>query len=313
MEKKYPRKSFLRIIVLLVLLSLTGCAVRVGDTSMNLNKFLPSRVEGWEIIEDDNIYTRETIFDYMNGAGEIYLGYDFQRLFISSFVKDSSPSIAVEIYQMASSEDAYGIFTHDMDGTEVNLGQGAIYSMGLLRFWKGPIFVRLMAEQETEETKRVLFELGRYIASSIEQKGKISEIVTVLPVDGLIKESIHYFHKPVSLNIHYYLADSNILGLNEKTEAILARYDRNNQKIHLLIIQYQTPDEAQKILVEFGRIYFQDKPVVKSSVRLEKIENDEFVGAGWLDRFVILIFEAKDSGTVEKLYQDVENKIQGVL
>jgi hypothetical protein len=307
------RNDYLFFIGMIILVTLF-CAIAHDDAAeiktMWITELLPEQINSWAVEEEDSIYTRNTIFEYMNGAGEIYLGYDFQRLLVRNYTKESAPPIAAEIYQMASSEDAYGIFTHDMDGIQVNLGQGAIYSMGLLRFWKGCIFVRLMAERETEETKAAIIALGRKISDAIQQEGGKPLLVNALPVEGLIKESIHYFHKHVSLNIHFYLADSDILNLSEKTEAVLGRYHWVDQKVRLLIIRYQKPEKAQMAYEQFVKVYFSDKPNTKSPIRVEKVEGDEFVGARWTDRFVILVFEARNKETCKQLTQSVTQSLK---
>ena len=67
---------------------------------------LPVQIDGWSTAERDQLYTRDNIFDYMNGAGEMYLAYDFKKLFFREYTRPSAPPIIVEIYEMKSSGDA---------------------------------------------------------------------------------------------------------------------------------------------------------------------------------------------------------------
>src|SRR5208337_2430947 len=139
---------------------------------------LPLEVRGWKADGQDKVFTRQTIFDYMDGGGEIYLAYDFQRLLAREYAKADAPRIVAEVYQMASSRDAYGVFTHDNDGQPVSVGQAGLYSAGLLRFWKQRFFVRLQAEDETPEVTTALLALGNRIASEIPQEGKKPSLLT---------------------------------------------------------------------------------------------------------------------------------------
>lgn len=152
---------------------------------MGLDRLLPKTIYGWEAAAKDNLFDRRTIFDYMNGAGEIYLAYDFRILLVREYTGKSSPPIAAEIYQMSSSEDAYGVFSQDPDGEEVEVGQGALYGMGLLRFWKGKIFVRILAEKETAESKSAVMALGKKIAEAIPAKGGKPALLDWIPSEGL--------------------------------------------------------------------------------------------------------------------------------
>jgi len=296
-------------IVWIALTTILGATAR-GEGPMSLDELLPRQIAGWRAAPEDRIYTRETLYDYIDGAAEIYLAYDFDRLLFREYRRESAPRIAAEIYRMSSPADAYGMFSHDTDGEEANVGQGAIYAAGLLRFWKDRIFVRLLAERETDRTKAVVMALGREIANAIPREGQKPLLVDCLPSEGLLGESVRYFHKQVSLNAHYYLAESNLLNLSEETEGVLARYRRNGRKVRLLLVGYRRPKDAKGAYEQFGRVYFPDRPPAQTPVRVEGAENREFVGARWTDRFVVLVFEAGDRRTCEHLIYDVEKKIK---
>jgi hypothetical protein len=72
----------------------------------------PEKILGWEVHGKVETYNRETLYDYMNGAAEIYLTYDFRGLSVQRYIKPKSPDIVLEIFDMGFSEDAFGIFSH---------------------------------------------------------------------------------------------------------------------------------------------------------------------------------------------------------
>ncbi len=280
--------------------------------NMQVDEILPKYLEGWSVVGEDKVYNRSTIFDYMDGAGEIYLAYDFQQLFVREYTKELSGSVLIEVYQMNSSEDAYGIFTHDTEGEDVNIGQGAIYGLGLLRFWKGHIFSRIFAEKENEDTRSFIYMVGSKLADSVSE-GNIPLLVSCLPEEGLIKNSIRYFHKKISLDIHYYLAESNILNLSEKTNAVLSRYQLGNVKPWLLIVQYKDDKEARKAYEQFNKVYFHDKPFSNRTGRIEEVEESKFVSTKCLDRFLIFIFESTDKSLAKSIQENTVKKIKEVF
>ena len=280
---------------------------------MSLDELLPTQMAGWRASQEDRTYTRDTLYEYMDGAAEIYLAYDFDRLLVREYLRESGPRIAAEIYRTSSSADAHGIFSHDTDGEETTVGQEAIYAAGLLRFWKNRIFVRLLAERDTDEARAAVMALGREVARAIPGEGEKSVLVACLPSEGLLGESVRYFHKQVSLNAHYYLADSNLLNLSEKTEGVLARYRRNERKVRLLLVGYRGSEEAKTAYDQFGRVYFPDRPCAQSPARVEEVENREFVGVRWEDRFLVLVFEAGDRRACHQLIDDVGEKIKEIF
>ncbi|MCK7482265.1 MAG: hypothetical protein M0C28_37800 [Candidatus Moduliflexus flocculans] len=93
--------------------------------------------------------TPRPIFDYIDGAGEVYRSYNMRRLVARRFHKDGRPDIVVDAFDMGSAADAFGVFTHDLDGEDASIGQGSAYKAGLLSFWKDRYFLSVYAEEET--------------------------------------------------------------------------------------------------------------------------------------------------------------------
>jgi hypothetical protein len=272
---------------------------------------LPQEVRGWKTDGADKVFTRKTIFDYMDGGGEIYLAYDFQRLLAREYARPDAPRIVAEVYQMASSRDAYGIFTHDTDGQPVSVGQMALYSAGLLRFWKDRFFVRLQAEDETPEVKTTLMTLGDRVALEIPRNGEKPSVLVALPRQGLIQPSVHYFHTSVSLNVHYFLDDSNLLNLSPRAEAVLARYQQGSDKPHLLIVRYPKPDDARAAFEQFSKAYFREAPTGNAVFR--KLEKGQFAGGRWEQGALLLVFEAGSRENAEKLVGLAASRMKGVI
>lgn len=306
------RRLLALVVGVLCLFGAAALTQESSDRAMQIGTLLPRQIDGWRAAGDDKTFTRDNIFEYMDGAGEIYLAYDFQRLLVRQYAREGAPAIAAEVYQMESSEDAFGIFSHDLDGQEVALGQGARYAAGFLRFWKDRVFVRLLAERETDETRALLMALGKQIASGIPREGKRSVLVDCLPTEGLLSDSVRYLHKQVSLNCYYYLADGNLLNLSERTEVVLGRYRQGEHKVWLLVVRYPGAQEARSAHEQFQRIYFRGKPASELPWRVEKVERGEFVSVRWEDRFLTLVFDARDKETCARLSDAVTGKLKEV-
>jgi len=56
-------------------------------------------------------------------AAELYLAYGFQNLTVRRFEKSNQPPLIVELYEMASSEDAYGVFSFEHQDETAGIGQ----------------------------------------------------------------------------------------------------------------------------------------------------------------------------------------------
>ena len=82
---------------------------------------LPRSVGAWTQSGGPKFVGPQDIFNYMDGAGEFYLGYRFKRLEVQRYGSADQGEILVELYWMESSDDAYGLLSGDWGGEAVDL------------------------------------------------------------------------------------------------------------------------------------------------------------------------------------------------
>lgn len=276
------------------------------EKALNLmDKFIPDKILGWEAKARSETYDRETIFDYIDGAGEIYRQYGFRMLYVKRLIKTRHPTLTVELYDMGSSDDAYGIFSHSRWGEDAGIGQGSEYRGRLLCFWKGRYFVCVSTEKQTEQSSKAVLALARQIEGKIKNEGRPPEIVDYLPDDGLVNSSVRYFHNHTILNYHYFLAEQNLLNLSEQTEAVFAIYQPG--QIYLLCVRYQNQRLAEEALDSFMSGYVPES----DESELIQIEDNNWLNAVAYENFVVIVFDAPDSHEAEKLVNAVREKIAG--
>lgn len=269
-------------------------------------QFLPDEINGWKAKAEDRIYDPETIFDYIDGAGEVYRSYNFRKLFVRRYVKEGEPDIVADCFDMGTSEDAFGVFTHDLEGEDVGIGQGSAYNAGLLSFWKAHFFISLYAEDETEEAKKAVFDLGGKIDASIGEEGERPDLISLLPAENLEEKSVHFFHNHTVLNYHFFVADENILLLDQKTEAVLGTYRDDKNKFRLLLIRYPEAKKANEAYEIFIKNYMPDA----ESPGLVKTENTRWTAAKVKEGFLLVAFDCPTDSSALTLMEDVERKIE---
>ena len=74
------------------------------DGDMDLGVLLPKEINGWSVTEEDRLFDPETIFDYINGAGEVYRAFNFKSLL--AFKKDLCHSSHVSCILSLSSVES---------------------------------------------------------------------------------------------------------------------------------------------------------------------------------------------------------------
>jgi len=229
-----------------------GVAFAQVETA-SLARHLPGEIGGWKPAGDD-LYTGDRIFEYIDGAGEVYRAYNYRSLLARRYAKPGRPDIIVDLFDMGTAADAFGVFTHGLEGERLDIGQGAVSMEGLVSFWKDRYFVSLYVETETPEVRRALLDLSRAIASSIPGEGKLPGILALFP-EGFDVRTARYFHKHLILNYHFFVSSDNILLLDDTTEAALASSGEGARKISLLIIRYPSVPAADRAAGSFAKNY----------------------------------------------------------
>jgi hypothetical protein len=297
------RLSWHLFILLFSLLIINCGGTEKGDNAMELARLIPDQFGDWKTVDDDQSYNRETIFDYIDGAGEVYLLYDFKDVAVKKLVGADSTEITVEIFDMGSPEDAFGIFSHSREGNDIGIGGGSESRDGFLCFWKDRYFVCVYSSKQAEEFDETIIAIGKDIEGRISGESKKPVILDILPEDDLIESSVIYFHKQTSLNYHYYIAEENILNLDDRTDAVLANYRPG--RTTLLCIEYPEAGMAEEGLNSFLLKYI---PEADDS-KLAEIDKGKWVKAVVEDRFFIAVFDSPDEKTAELLVNNVKENI----
>jgi len=268
---------------------------------------VPAEVTGWKWDGKEMKYDSKSVFQYMDGAAELYLAYGFQNLTVRRFEKVNQPAITLELYEMASPEDAYGVFSFERQDEDIGIGQGSEFGGGLLRFWKGKYFVSIYSEGEGAEVESAILKAGRDAANSIPSGGQEPRLIGFIPgkEHGLVDESIRYLRSHILLNQRFFIAHQNILNLSRRTEAVLAQYTREKQKVHLLLIRYPNVKEAKDAHQSFMGAYLPD---AGGKDRL-KTEDQKWTMARERGEGVIVVFGAPTAADAEALLKATEEKL----
>jgi hypothetical protein len=272
-----------------------------ATTLEEMRSGLPEKVMAWSKQGDDKIYTPQTIFDYINGGAEVYRAYNMRHCLSRRYTAAQKPAIVLDVFDMGTSQDAYGVFTHDPAGEVVALGQDGRLRPGWANFWKDRFFVSIYAEDETGAAQKAVQTLGEKVDALIATRGARPKIIERLPLQGLQTGSIRYFHHPVILNYHYYLSDENLLKLSADTEALLAGYERANGQALILLVFYPDQNAANSASANFKRHYLADAD--KNGMVL--LENQKWAASKIIGQVLAIILEADSRRLAAGLLQDV--------
>jgi hypothetical protein len=256
------------------------------------SSFWPGEIDGWKITEGPAPYDSTTAYKYMNGAAELFIAYNMRTLTVVKYEKADQPGITLEVFRMASPEDAYGIFSFESDDPRAGIGQGSEFGGGLLRFWKGSYFVSIYGDSPGTAVETTTLRLGNQIASTIKETGNLPKILSFLP-DGLTpfsKTQTWFVHSHILLNQRFFVAYENILNLSGDVDAVLGRYGSQKEKVYLFLVKYPSVIRADDALGGFKKAYLADG-AGKLSI---KTENNKWTAAEKYGNYLVIVFDAPD-------------------
>ncbi len=294
-------------VIIVVIFTVAEMAKGEEQGKMSREILLPSDAASWKWDGKEMKYNSKTLFSYIDGAAELYLAYGFQNLTVRRFERSNHPPIVLELYEMASSEDAYGVFSYEHQDETAGVGQGSEFGGGLLRFWKDKYFVSIYAEGEGAETESGILKVGRAAANSIPAVGPEPKLVGFIPGKdlGLVDKSLRYLKSHVLLNQRFFIAHQNILNLSRRTEAVLAQYLQGKQKTQLLLIRYPDSKEAGDAYQSFMKAYLPDAGGKDRS----KTEDRKWTFARQRNEFILIVFGAPTEVDAEGLLKATEEKL----
>ena len=333
LSKLFDKICFNMLILVMVVLILGGFDLFKGTKLMQSKPILPKKVGMWTGPDSPQNVTAENIFDYMDGAGELYLAYRFDSLEVYEYRAQNQPEILVELYFMNTSDDAFGLLSLDWGGEPVKLDPASkgerniddsqwpqgLYGEGLLRLWSDNIYARVMATRETSESKKTVLTLGRLITKDRENPSP-PELMEKLPdsfgLDWILRRGMaSFFRSHLVLNSLYYLGHENMLELDLTSEGVTAPYERKDssgdlQRIQFLLLDYANPERAENALAHFHRVYLAEHPPPEHSGFSQKVVNVFPIEDGWMgyrlkENTLAFVFECPDQETVRTTLEQI--------
>ena len=154
---------------------------------------LPDSGMANEITEGPLSYDAETLYEYINGAAEAFIAYDFQRLVHQVYLSGGT-EVTVDIYDMGTAIDAFGIYSSERGrGSDfITVGTEGYRAEEILNFVLGRYYVKLAAFAEEADTSVVLLDFAEEVARRIPARQQYPEIFSLFPALGMVPHSKSY-------------------------------------------------------------------------------------------------------------------------
>jgi hypothetical protein len=237
-------------------------------------------VESWSLTEKPESYYPENLFEYINGAAEIYLAYEFKELIVAQQKKDESENnVAVEIYDMGNETNAFGIYSAERypDNRFIEMGIQGYLEEGTLNFLVDRYYVKLLCFECEDQSEEILKAFSQKIVERVGQPGNLPSLLKAFPSEGLETNSESFILR-------------NFMGYSFLHNGYSAKYKRNDLEFDCFVAEGKDDRDATEMLEKYLE--------AKKSQNVRKIDS----GFHIKDKYYHNIYMAK-----------VGNKICGVI
>jgi len=187
--------------VLCSALGSTGCAGPSKHAAVKAMLPMPGFAEGWRSDSGVRIYTKDTLFEHINGEAELYFPYGFVVAATARYerTRDGDDSVTADVYEMGSLLDAFGVYSNYRapDKAVPPFGSEGFYDDHQLMFYQDKYFVRLTARGSWEQSAEALLACGSAIAHRLPQPAVQPPELTMLKIDGVDPRTIVYLGESV--------------------------------------------------------------------------------------------------------------------
>lgn len=192
-------------------------------------------VAGWKFAPPpgDSLYTPDNLWDMIDGAADLYLGYGFEDLRIGEYTDAGGTDVRVELYRFSSTENAFGVYSQERNPGYrfVEIGTQGYVEDKVLNFLCGVYYVKISSHREGKTGREAMLVIGRRIAEYLQQRSGWPTRLEFFPEENKLPDT------------ESYIAE-NFLGYRFFHSAFIARYEGGCM---LFIMEFDSPLQARAV------------------------------------------------------------------
>jgi hypothetical protein len=194
MEGLKPQSTFRLLLVLFWLLAGT---LLVGTSTGEGKTLVFPEMDGWEQDGNPQIFSSRTLYEYINGAADLYLAYEFQDLNVAEYKGAGKAAVTVEVYRHGDSTQAFGIYSQERlaNARFLDIGAQGYQEPNVLIFVAGPYYVKISGYSTGADDERIMLAFGRKMEGMLGGKAPLPKILSSFPQEGLKKNTEKFVSK----------------------------------------------------------------------------------------------------------------------
>lgn len=159
----------------------------------------PALNGGWTRSGKAEFYDKDTLFDLVDGEAEAYFPYGFQGALSAIYTQggDMAKEVRVEVYEMGSLLDAYGIYStmREIGSTPVDVGTEGIGGTTQIMFYADKYLVKILVYSSAAGD--ALLSIAKAVACELPTDKKKPTQLALVAIPDLVPQSDQYIGQSV--------------------------------------------------------------------------------------------------------------------
>jgi hypothetical protein len=183
--------------LLLFLFWLLGGTLWEGAATGDEKTLAFPEMGGWKQDGKPQVFSPRTLYEYINGAADLYLTYEFQDLNVAEYKGGGEAEVTVEVYRHGDSTQAFGIYSQERlaNARFLDIGAQGYQEPNVLNFVAGPYYVKVNGYNTGAEDERTMLAFGRKMEGILGGKSALPKILSSFPREGMKKNTEKFIFK----------------------------------------------------------------------------------------------------------------------
>ncbi len=245
--------------------------------------FVFPEVTGWKQSGEIQTFQPENLFDYIDGAADLYLSYDFQELKVAEYRNEKKASVIVEVYRHRTPTHAFGIYSQERlaNANFIDVGTQGYIETNVLNFLVGPYYVKINSYNTGAEDQDILLTFAKKVSEHLGEKGSLPSVLSSFPEEGKKKNS----EKFIAIKF---------LGYSFLHSAFTADYELSGKKFKLFLIDGADSGECKDMIQKYlEQIASPEKNITEGHYTISDPYHGE-IEADWRGKYIWGILNVND-------------------
>jgi hypothetical protein len=200
-------------------------------------------VPGWKKAGQADVYQPANLYEYINGAAELYLNFGFEELAVQNYENGKKMEITVEVYRHRDATHAFGIYSQEKppQGPFQAVGAQGYGDALSFHFTGGPYYVKMSFLGKSPDSAVALKALAGAVASRIPPPVALPALLKAFPPKGRVPESEKF-------------TATNFLGQSFLHSAFAADYTVGGQVRQVFLLEGKDAADARAMVDKWAAL-----------------------------------------------------------